>query len=77
MTDIMSVLYEFYIMPQLETDEAMAEISALYQEIPPAQKERCEWLLERCACQAFLLGVRAGAGLEQFLKAEPLPGQPH
>ena len=68
MSDILSILYKFYIVPDLESDETMATLSALYRELSPAQKEQCELLLEQCACQSFLLGVRAGAGLEQFLK---------
>ena len=68
MSDILSILYKFYIVPELESDETMATLSALYRELSPAQKEQCELLLERCPCQSFLLGVRAGAGLEQFLK---------
>ena len=68
MSDILSILYKFYIVPKLESDEIMVTLSALYRELSLVQKEQCELLLERCACQPFLLGLRAGAVLEQFLK---------
>ena len=70
MSDILSILYKFYIVPELESDETMATLSALYRELSPAQKEQCELLLEQCACQSFLLGVRAGAGLERELSVD-------
>ena len=40
MSDILSILYKFYIVPELESDETMATLSALYRVLSPAHKEQ-------------------------------------
>lgn len=67
MEEYLSALYEFYITPNIEDDEYLKSTSALLQELKPAHAEQCQKVLELCACKAFLLGVRTGVKLEQFL----------
>ena len=70
MEEIISILNNSYITPNIEDDELLASLSALYQELTPQQKDLCVRTQELCVNKAFLLGVRTGAGLEQFLSRE-------
>ena len=70
MEDFLSMLNACYITPNIEDDELLASLSALYQELTPQQKDLCVQAQELCVNKAFLLGVRTGAGLERFLSRE-------
>lgn len=67
MESLVSILYEFYITPNIEDDELLSSLSSLYQELTPKQKDLCVRMQELCASKAFLLGVRTGVHLERFL----------
>lgn len=68
MEDILSMLNTFYITPNIEDDELLDSLSALYRELTPRQTDLCERTQALCVNKAFLLGVRTGAELERFLK---------
>ena len=66
MTDFMRWLYAQYIRPHLEdADQTGYEmhLSLLDTDLTRAQKEDYEKALELYASEAFLLGLRTGAGL--------------
>lgn len=67
MEKLMSALYGTYIIPNIEDEEVVQCVSALYQELTPAQGKRCAEVQRLYANKAFLLGVRTGAELERFL----------
>lgn len=71
MKDLLSILYGSYIVPHIEDDEVLECVSALYQELTPAQGRLCIQAQELYATKAFLLGVRTGVELERFLREPP------
>lgn len=70
MEQIISLLNEFYITPNIEDGELLQSLSALYQELTPRQKDLCVRAQDLCVNKVFLLGVRTGANLERFLNRE-------
>lgn len=71
MTDFMRWLYAHYISPQLKAaDQTGYEVhlSLLDTDLTTAQKKDYEKALELYASQAFLLGLRTGAGLAGSLQ---------
>ena len=70
MSDFLTLLYQSYIHPKLE-DKTLDALSDFLQELPEGQGKRCVQVVERYAGEAFLLGVRTGAGLERYLQASP------
>lgn len=71
MENILSMLYTFYITPHIEEEgELLGCVAALCPDLTPRQKEQCEQIQKLCAEKAFLLGIRAGAGIERFLSRD-------
>ena len=68
MTDFMRWLYASYIRPQIESQEQIGyevSFSLITTILDPDQRQECDRLLEFYAAEAFLLGLRTGAGLCQ------------
>ena len=75
MEELVSILYDMYIMPYIEDDEYLGNASELYQDLTPRQKDLCVRVEKLSSSKAFLLGVRTGAALERFLSQDaPDPG---
>lgn len=67
MTDFMRWLYANYIKPQVEQSDITGYEEAFSLKgtsLCPDMEEACDRLLEFYAGNAFLLGLRTGAGLE-------------
>lgn len=70
MSDFMPWLYAGYIRPQLQTtlgDDYTSQLNLVKQHLPPNRRQPLEKCLELTASQAFLLGLRTGAGLSSVL----------
>lgn len=68
MTDFMRWLYASYIRPQIENQPRTGyelPFSLMTDLLEPDQQQECRRLLEFYAAEAFLLGLRTGAGLCQ------------
>ena len=75
MTDFMKWLYPNYIKPQLDavpTGDYGFHFALIDSELGPHALESYEKILEFTAANAFLLGIRTGAGLA----GAPLPQNP-
>jgi hypothetical protein len=70
MNDFLSLIYDYYIHPRIE-EKHLSSLSACVQGLSDAQAKLCVQAAEQYAACAFLLGVRAGAGLERYLQASP------
>ena len=71
MTDFTRWLYANYIKPHIEQQdrtgyEQPLDLPAV--DLMPQQREDCERLLEFYSANAFLLGLRTGAGLSDACK---------
>jgi hypothetical protein len=69
MTDFMRWLYASYICPQIEAGDRTGyelPFSLMTDLLDPDLQQKCSRLLEFYSAQAFLLGLRTGAGLCQF-----------
>lgn len=70
MSDFMPWLYAGYIRPQLQAvlgDDYASHLNMVKQHLPPNRRQSLEKCLELTASQAFLLGLRTGAGLSSVL----------
>ena len=67
MDDIMTMLNNFYITPEIENEELLKSASALYRELTPQQSDLCGRMEKLYTNKAFLLGLRTGAQLERYL----------
>ena len=66
MTDFTRWLYANYIKPHIERQDSTGyeqPLDVLSVDLIPEQRRDCERLLEFYAVNAFLLGLRTGAGL--------------
>ena len=66
MSDFMVWLYANYIRPQLESAQRGdydCHFDLLKDDLPPCARPSLDKCLEFTASEAFLLGVRTGAGL--------------
>jgi len=67
MEDILSMLYHFYAVPNIEDDELLNSFSTLLQNMDSSQHSLCIQTQRLYSRKAFQLGLRTGAGLERFL----------
>mgnify|MGYP000769887048 CR=1 FL=1 len=71
MTDFMRWLYAHYIRPYLENVDRTGyemHISLLEDELSRQEREDLEQIMELYTGEAFLLGLRTGAGLSSSLQ---------
>jgi len=70
MEDILSTLYDLYATPIIENDKILGSFSAGLQDLDDSQKKLYIQTQELVGRKAFLLGLRTGAALEQFLNRD-------
>jgi len=70
MENILSSLYDFYVIPIIEDDELLSNISDRLQDLNDSQKRLYMQTQRLYGCKAFQLGLRTGACLERFLNRD-------